>query len=226
MNYPFKNAVIDFVQNRISSSDFNDIIMNILGHYPKNTHNILMNFLSTHDTKRILSELADAPDMTKNEAAEYKIPIAALPSVISKYKLCICMQFTLPGMPCIYYGDEIAMQGLFDPMNREYFKWENLKSDAVSIDMYNFYKEITSLRKKYSALSEGSFKALKSFNNDLLIYKRVFKNDTFYIVINNSPEDIQMKCKLREVYNFGGFGRKNNIAILKKKSFTLFYAQK
>ena len=93
-----------------------------------------MTFLSSHDTTRILTELG----------REIKDTVKAL-------KLASTIQFFLPGMPSIYYGDELGMTGGSDPFNRGYFyPTENAE------ELTEHYKALGALRNSTPALREGN----------------------------------------------------------------------
>ena len=112
--------------------------MDIAENYPKPIMDCTMNLLSTHDTKRALTFLSGANDNTsKDEKAHFTLEGAEFSRAISLMKCASILQFTLPGSPCIYYGDEIGMQGFEDPFNRGYFKWQD-----TECDLHLFYKKL------------------------------------------------------------------------------------
>lgn len=81
-----------------------------------------MNFLGTHDTVRILNALSsDSVPKEKSARADYKISDREL--AVQKLKAAAALQYTLPGVPCLYYGDEAGMEGYEDPFNRRFFPW-------------------------------------------------------------------------------------------------------
>ena len=65
-------------------------------------------------------------------------------------KLAVAIQFTLPGFPCIYYGDEAGMQGYRDPFNRCGYPWGKENQELVQ-----WHKDLGNLRKSCSALWDG-----------------------------------------------------------------------
>ena len=67
-------------------------------------------------------------------------------------RLASLMQFTLPGVPCIYYGDEAGMEGYRDPFNRACYPWGNEEKDLVE-----WYRLLGRLRRSCPALKEGDF---------------------------------------------------------------------
>ena len=86
-----------------------------------------MNFLSTHDTERAITAIAGEPCNNRDRYWQSKrvIPSGQMDEAIRRLLLGYAMIFTLPGVPCVYYGDEIAMQGYRDPFNRAFFDWNS-----------------------------------------------------------------------------------------------------
>ena len=86
-----------------------------------------MNFLSTHDTERAITAIADEPTNGRDRfwQSGRRIPLSRMDDAVRRELLAYALLFTLPGVPCIYYGDEIAMQGYRDPFNRAYYDWNS-----------------------------------------------------------------------------------------------------
>jgi alpha-glucosidase len=79
-------------------------------------------------------------------------------------KVGAVLQFTYPGVPCLYYGDEIGMEGAVDPDNRRCMEWDETKWDS---DLRDFYRHLIALRRRSKALQEGSFQPLLAAENTL-----------------------------------------------------------
>lgn len=155
MNYPYKDAIIAFVKGNIAASGIAEVIMTIAENYPEPILHSLMNSLSTHDTERIVNALITFERrLTKSQRALYWMEQHELMRGIIMEKCAAFMQFILPGCPCIYYGDEIAMQGFEDPFNRKYFQWDNINEDLLG-----FYKKLAKLKKSNVALQRGNVRA-------------------------------------------------------------------
>ncbi len=133
MNYPFRDAIINLLCGRIDAEEFRSIIERIYENYPFDVLNCSMTFLSSHDTTRILTELGREIDDT-----------------VKAFKLASAIQFFLPGMPSIYYGDEVGMTGGSDPFNRGYFcPTENAET------LTEHYRLLATLRNTTPALQKG-----------------------------------------------------------------------
>ncbi len=138
MNYPFKNAVLSFIRDPDAAS-FAAEIESIYLHYPTEMLNSCLNMLSSHDTERAINALS-APitsSASREEKAARKLTKSEYLRGVEMLKLAYALMFFLPGIPMIYYGDEIGMQGYGDPFCRGFFldetADENLKSAIQEI---------------------------------------------------------------------------------------------
>lgn len=189
MNYPLKDGIIRYIQTGDESSLLR-IIRALINHYPKQTLDCLMNILGTHDTARILTVLGGIYCQNKDEMASEKAYLTPeLKEIaIKKLKMAAVLQYTLPGVPCVYYGDEIGMEGHIDPFCRRCFDWEHLNNDLIE-----FYTKLGWIRKEFKDIfKNGEFKEL-FVNDGLIYYKR--KNDygEIYVYTNNSEKSIVLK---------------------------------
>lgn len=152
MNYPFRNAILDFVLGNDNGENFRKTVLTICENYPKDVLNVLMNFLSTHDTQRALTVLSgQKPPETKEERAEFKLSESQRPFAEKRLIAAAFMQFILPGMPSVYYGDEIGTQGFEDPFCRSFFDWEKEKTSHIRA----FFERLSRLRNRSDALKTG-----------------------------------------------------------------------
>lgn len=129
MNYPFLNAVVDFAaEQTITATEF----LNELGYLRGNLNTaaipVLWNLLGSHDTPRILHRCGENKE---------------------KMKLAAAMQLLLPGMPMIYYGDEVGLTGGRDPDCRRGMLWDETRQDR---ELLSYYRRLIALRKAYPCL--------------------------------------------------------------------------
>ncbi len=153
MNYVFRNAIIDFCRGQNAKYTMN-AILSVIENYPRPVLRVLMNSLSTHDTERVLTVIAGEPlngrdrgwqAATKLSEEQRKIGIKLL-------KVAAAMQYTLPGFPCVYYGDEAGMEGYRDPFNRCCYPWGKENKELIE-----WHRQLGNLRKSCSALWDGEF---------------------------------------------------------------------
>ena len=153
MNYPFADALIGFAISG-NADGFNDRISEICENYPKPAVDCLMNHIGTHDTCRVLNRLATMGCYESSHLDRYKGGLNEEQKEWGKtlLKLISSMQFTLPGVPCIYYGDEAGTDGGEDPFNRGCYPWGN--EDGELIEHYRF---LGKLRKEHKVFASGEF---------------------------------------------------------------------
>ena len=184
MNYPWKNAIIDYVLWG-NSDNFIRCIRAIIDHYPKQSLDCLMNILGTHDTARILTVLGGITCNSKDEMAQKTAYLSpeSKEKAIQKLKMAALLQFTLPGVPCIYYGDENGMEGHIDPFCRRCFNWNELNEELIG-----YYQRLGEIRKNYRDLfAYGIWQEIYA-QDGILIYKREYKGKNLYIYVNRTLE--------------------------------------
>ena len=162
MNYPFKNAIISFVRNG-DSRGIALTVERIVENYPPFAVNALMNNLGTHDSIRILTALAgeniDARLETREAQAAASLSKDEYESGTMLLKMAVLLQMTLPGVPCIYYGDEAGMEGYADPFNRKCYPWGNEDTDILE-----WYRKLTGIRRREAVFKEGKYRTLVHHN--------------------------------------------------------------
>ena len=185
MNYPWKEGIIRYVLTG-NSKDFIRVVRAIIDHYPKQSLDCLMNILGTHDTARILTVLGGISCKNKDEMAQKTayLPENDKKTAVERLKMATVLQFTLPGVPCIYYGDENGMEGHLDPFCRRCFDWNHLNEELIE-----HYSKLSKIRETYRKIfAEGTWKEVFA-DEGLLIYKREYKGQALYIYTNNSSSE-------------------------------------
>ncbi len=191
MNYPLKDGIIRYMQNG-AATDLLRIVRALINHYPKQTLDCLMNILGTHDTVRILSVLGGIYCHNKEEMALKSAFLSKndKEKAIEKLKMAAVLQYTLPGVPCVYYGDENGMEGHIDPFCRRCFDWEHLNEPLIG-----FYQKLGKLRERYRELfKDGEFEDLAT-QGGFLFYKRKKEGREIYIYTNNSETSYQLELQ-------------------------------
>lgn len=144
---------------------FANYVTGLLSKYPRPAVLAQLNLLDSHDTARLLS-------ITSSKEA---LRLAAL------------FMFTYPGAPCVYYGDEIGIEGGKDPDCRRAFNW-NEKSWDVSL--LSYYKALIALRKQYRCLRDGEWKILFA-GDGVVAYQRTYDQERAVIVLNNAANTFE-----------------------------------
>ncbi len=184
MNYPWREAIIQLIKTGDITS-FAEAVLTLWEDYPRPALDTLMNILSTHDTVRILTVLG-VGDLPRKLQGQFRLSQQQRVSAEQKLKLAALLQFTLPGIPCIYYGDEIAMEGFADPYCRAFFRWQ----DADNA-MHDFYCQLGQLRSLYRQDFAGEFR-LVSAQDGILCYER---GENIRVVVNFSQQVLQPQGK-------------------------------
>ena len=209
MNYPFAAAILNFVKGG-SAHAFEDGIMSIVENYPPQVLNVLMNHIGTHDTERALTRLAgpDAAGKDRNWQHENnKLSESDYLRGVSMLKTASLLQFTLPGVPSIYYGDEIGMQGMKDPFNRACFTWNDMNEE-----LYKWYKRLGEIRRGCKAFVNGEIKIIHA-HAGAVAYLRTCSEYSVLTAVNISPNavDIEAGAEWDNSYSFFGGVCKNGI---------------
>lgn len=166
MNYPFKDQVLAFLMNWTDAGEMNRRILSQIENYPAQTLYALMNILGTHDTMRVKSLLGGMhEDCGTNRLTSGKEELAT-----ARLKLGAFLQMTFYGVPCIYYGDEVGMEGGKDPYNRGTYPWRHVDSE-----LREWYRTLGQLRNQTACLRSGYFTPVYA-QGDVYVYVRHFVN--------------------------------------------------
>ena len=185
MNYPFKEAILNYVKYA-DAKLFTDSILTIMDHYPKPAVDMLMNFISTHDTERALTRLGgeEVGWHNKDWQAERHLSPSEYVYGISLLKCAMVLQFFLPGIPCIYYGDEAGMEGYRDPFNRCCYPW-----GRENIELIEFTRGLSQVRRGTRAFEQGDLRFIQVDDN-VCVFARCDKinRDGAIIYLNKSTQ--------------------------------------
>jgi len=180
MNYPLKDAILAFMWGG-DALDFRTQMELLQANYPKQVFFSLMNHIGTHDTTRILTNLGfrgDGDAMGRDGRAVYRMTEQERSCGKSLLRLATVIQFTFPGSPTIYYGDEAGMEGFEDPFNRMCYPW-----GEEDLEVQDWYRMICSIRNGSEALRKGELHFLYALG-DLLAYERRYGDELVTIIIN------------------------------------------
>jgi len=214
MNYLFTNACLSYFARETldielahqvwgykslaprTLSDFAAEIQRILGLYHPEISAAQMNLLDSHDTPRFLT-LARGDE--------------------SAFRLATLFQMTYPGAPCVYYGDEIGLEGRHDPDCRRTFSWDPSRWNQA---LHNYVKRCISLRRTHPALRRGSFTPLLA-RDDVYAFARQMGKETFIVILNASrsskkvsiplPQDMQGPAAFKDVWSREDFRIEANV---------------
>ena len=182
MNYPIAKAALGFFVKDLDAEAFATVggyadvreldaaefaaeVERVLGLYAPSVRDAQLNLIGSHDTPRFLT-------------------IAG--SELAALEMAFLFLFTLPGAPCVYYGDEVGLEGGADPDCRRAFPWDESTWDHVLRD---HVKRLAALRRARPSLRRGSFRTLLA-EGDVAAYARVDDGgDAAVVVFNVSREE-------------------------------------
>ncbi|MBO0440189.1 glycoside hydrolase family 13 protein [Candidatus Enterococcus ikei] len=156
MNYPFRTTILALLRGEMTPEKATKNITTLEENYPTDIFYNNLNNLGTHDTERLLTMM----DGNKTKA-------------LSAFSLLT----VLPGIPCVYYGDEAGLTGGKDPENRKYFPWDN--KDQT---MEKGFRHWINVRKKTEVLKYGAF--IPFYTEELLGILRYDSSNYALYVLN------------------------------------------
>lgn len=222
MNYPFRDAILGFLTGQ-RAEDMMEIILSVLENYPPQVIRLLMNHIGTHDTERAITMLAGEPMAnrgrewqwnTKMNREQWKIGL-------KKMRVAALMQYTLPGVPCIYYGDEAGVEGYRDPFNRTGYPWGSENKELLS-----WYEKLGKLRREHPVFQEGEFIPVRS-SDGVMAYIRRCESEDLLIALNSwsTPQTIHLPESFGEPVLLLG-KREDNTVTLGEYGCAVFWKKK
>lgn len=183
MNYPLRKTVLDFLHGHIPARNLVDFLDSQRLNYPPELYYSLMNLMGSHDVERLRTNLScpvEVKFFSRQAQADF-VPESSSDEIAKELcKLAAAIQFSLPGVPSIYYGDEQGMTGCGDPFNRAPF---HESPDAPLSD----YKALSKIRSAHEVMSTG-YARFSHFGDDVLIICRYGAESEIYTLINRAPD--------------------------------------
>ncbi len=179
MNYLFTGPTISFFAARTFRNDYKHPNLPIVaakadqlaaqieqmyGYYDWEINYAQLNMMGSHDMARIHWITQD----------------------LSASKLCVLFQMTMPGAPCIYYGDEVGLSGGPDPDCRAAFPWHD--ESSWNYELLTFFRRATALRTTLPALRTGDFRILHA-KEELFIFARRLADQVAIVAFNAAETD-------------------------------------
>ena len=186
MNYPLRYGVLAYLSGT-PAEDFMEKMECLRENYPTAIFHNLMNIISTHDTPRALT-LFGSDQNDWNQSRDFRanrlLEGDELERAKRKLFMAAIIQFTIPGSPTIYYGDEAGQQGYEDPFNRRTYPWGNEDNQILE-----FYRQLGAVRCSSEALNKGKLRFLEA-DDDVLIYERSTQNEQIMVFVNRGNEAV------------------------------------
>ena len=219
MNYEWLFPTLSFFTphpQALTATDFRAAIDRLHARHDPGTTLILQNLLASHDTGRILTMLHSAcPPFAKwdnyfrwarvADNAQLRTD-APSPDALARLRLATVWQFTSPGAPMIYYGDELGLWGANDPCDRQPMPWPDIPLDPETLGfraplptahprapdqtLLAHYRHLTALRSKHPALRRGTFRWIDTATETSIAYERALGPDRVLVCLNKGPASL------------------------------------
>lgn len=168
MNYRFRDAVIALLApqpfdskgfadsgRQITPTEFRNRMESQREDYPDAAYTTLMNLLDSHDTERLLWSLTQGDYSRAGREAPTALAVGK-----QRVRLASLIQYTVPGMPTVYYGDEVGLTGADDPDDRRAYPWEDIRDGKPDVALYQHYSTLAAARRAEPALTQGALRFL------------------------------------------------------------------
>lgn len=195
MNYPFKDAIINYSRGGRPRA-FVEAIKTIVENYPRKSLDCTMTLVGSHDTVRVLNRLSDynVNGLDKFGRAQVVLEGDVLATAKARLKIASVLQFFLPGIPSVYYGDECGMQGYEDPLCRRPMNW-----NSQDTELLEHYRKLGALRKKYKSQVTGSTNLYES--GGVVYLERRAKGRKITVAVNTSgaAKPLNVKADVKDL---------------------------
>ena len=164
-------------------------------------NHLMGNLVSSHDKIRYMAYADGDLEINDGRASEIawtNPPKIDNPSSYDKLKLHLAYILSIPGVPVIYYGDEIGMTGAADPDNRRMMRFGNQLSETEK-KMIKDVSKIIHIRKDHPALRHGDFLTLQADKN-IYAYVRSDMNERILVVLNKSMKEQTVSLDFPVIY--------------------------
>ena len=155
----FRHILLDFLAGYIDADIADTRFEGFRERYPKEAYYSMMNLVSSHDVPRIMTMLSRPEDTDDRDIQRgFKVDPMYYDTVSALAKMAFAFQTCYIGASCIYYGDEILMEGYKDPFNRRTYPWN--RTDLKQQDALAYFRRIARLRTENQCLKTGYYKTL------------------------------------------------------------------
>jgi glycosidase len=197
MNYRLRDAVLGLLTpgpfdskgfgdsgRIIKPSEFANRVLSIREDYPDAAYYALMNLMGSHDTERVLWTLTPGQETR----AEKEFNAANLAAGKRRQQLAAFIQYTMPGAPTVYYGDEVGVTGDDDPDDRRTYPWADVGGSPDNAQL-KFYTDLAKNRAFYKSLTQGDLRVLLADDAaETVAYSRKAGDEASVIAINRSAQ--------------------------------------
>jgi len=199
MNYPMREAIIAYVRHG-DMWKFMRTANSLYYNYPREMTHQLLNLLGTHDTVRAITALAGAGSegLSVDMLAAKRMTAEEYRAGVKRMKLAYFILATIPGVPCIYYGDEIGMEGEKDPFNRMPYPW-----GQENHDLLRYFRKVGRMRRRESEFFADASFEIMYIDRSVLIFERRKGEEILVSVVNRSKDTFVFRAddEVNEIFN-------------------------
>jgi cyclomaltodextrinase len=201
MNYRFGYSVGGWAGGKLSSLELSDRLETLRRDTPPAQFRAQLNLLGSHDTVRLLTKLEGNREQVK---------------------LAVSFMLAYPGVPMVYYGDEVGIEGTFAEDSRRPFPWDSLDKKP---DLLGFFRKAINTRQSSPALKYGDVSTLYT-DSDAFALLRSYAGEQVLAVFNNKAapvevvipleaglQDLDWRSILDETHTFQVTGEKLSITL-------------
>lgn len=191
MNYPVRTGLLAFAKEGDAEALYH-VLTELYASYPRPVLDALMNLVGTHDTPRILTVLGASPEdfeRPNDVLATDTLPPERLCTAVTLLKIAATVQFTVFGIPSVYYGDEVGLEGYHDPFCRRPFPWGQLEQ-PLRADLLSFYRQLGQLRR--DPIFHGGEFIIRAHGAHHLVYERARDGRRMYIAAHRGQEPLHL----------------------------------
>ncbi|MCQ2531192.1 MAG: glycoside hydrolase family 13 protein [Saccharofermentans sp.] len=179
MGYTFRKEILDFLCGYTSAEVLDSRLEGYRERYPAQAYYSIMNLVSSHDVPRILTMLSKPADYDNREQQKsIVVPDENYDECAKLSTMAYALQTGYIGASCLYYGDEILMEGYKDPFNRRTYPWEKLEKKQK--DHLEVIKSIAALRGEHDVLKTGCYKTLLANEGSFVFERYLVKGKDFF----------------------------------------------
>lgn len=184
-NYPIRNAVVDYVKHGYSGI-FAQTVSTLYRHYPPHKLAALVNYLGSHDTERITTVLGGVPEteLEYTQLATTRMPAENRERTKELLKQAYLLLAALPGVPCIFYGDEIAMEGYRDPFNRRTFPTAGFNDEYSA-----FFAKVNNIRRNEPLFTATELTVTEESHGVVRITRGMPEESQKLIILSNMSDN-------------------------------------
>ncbi len=190
MNYPLRRGLIAYLKYK-NTEELKYALLTVMQNAPQRIRDAEMNILGSHDTERIITVLGAEEPEDKSNASLSALKMSAQEYERGREKLLSAFTalFTLPGIPSVFYGDEVGLEGYSDPFNRLAYPWG--REDDKLLE---YCRKLGRIRRKNSVYKSGEFKLLH-LDSDIFAFMRFDRSASYITLVNNSDDTVNIELE-------------------------------